>query len=356
MARDASRTTRRDFLQASGAARRDDDSSNTSDAASAEPGMLLQIGRPAMACQWEIYLNAGQYQQAQGAAIDALDIVEQLETQMTVYDDASELSLINFDAAESPVVVEKELFTLLEKSIELYRATQGAFDITAGPLSKLWGFYRREGRIPDAKALAETIELIGSQYIQLDPQQLTVEFPKSGVEINLGAIGKGYALDRCAESLVLAGIEHFLIHGGQSSILARGRRTGQATSWTVGIRHPLRPDRRLVEVVLENRSLGTSGTAAQSCYYQGRRYGHILDPRTGQPAEGMLSTTVLAPTAAEADALATAFYVMGMDASLAYLAEHPQLSAILAAPGERQGSMHLEVVGLDDELLLNLSP
>jgi thiamine biosynthesis lipoprotein len=358
MTSDPSEKTRRDFLQAGGIVRRGaepDAAADPAETGSNQPGMLLQVGRSAMACQWEIYLNAGQYEQGQAAAIEALDVVEQLEAQMTVYNDESELSQINFDATQSPVVVQSQLFSLLQQAVGLHRETDGAFDITSGPLSKLWGFYRREGRIPDAVALAETLATVGSQYVELDSDHETIALVKSGVELNLGAIGKGYALDRCANTLVAAGVQHFLIHGGQSSILARGRRTGQQTSWTVGIRHPLRPDRRLAEVVLKDRALGTSGTAAQSFYHQGRRYGHILDPRTGQPADGMLSTTVIAPTAAEADALATAFYVMGMDASLAFLARRPDLAALLAAPGQRHGSMRLEVAGLGEDELLNLA-
>ena len=344
--------TRRDFLKAG----RIPQHGAASEDAPLQPGMLLEIGRDAMACRWEIYLNAGQYKHGQAASIDALDLVEDLEAQLTVYNDQSELSRLNFDAAESPVSVEPRFFALLQESLDLYQATNGAFDITASPLSKLWGFHRREGRIPDEQAIADTLQTVSSNHIQLKADNHLVAFSQSGVEINLGGIGKGYALDRCAESLVDAGIDHFLIHGGQSSILARGCRTGQQRSWTVGVRHPLRPDRRLVEVVLDGRALGTSGTAAQSFFHQGRRYGHILDPRTGQPAESMLSTSVVAPTAAVADALATAFYVMGMDASLEYLAEHPEIGAILASPATRQGSMHLEVVGLADEDLLNLAP
>ncbi|MCG8587268.1 MAG: FAD:protein FMN transferase [Pirellulales bacterium] len=355
MTREASDKTRRDFLV--GGARRDGARPSAGEDTPSDPqqpGALLQVGRSAMACQWEVYLNAGQYEQAQAAAIDALDVVEELEAQMTVYNDLSELSHINFDAAESPMDVEPRLFKLLQQSLNLSDATDGAFDITAGPLSKLWGFFRRDGRIPDEQALQDCLATVGSKHVDLDANDSTVAFTRRGVELNLGAIGKGYALDRCAESLVESGVDDFLIHGGQSSILARGQRAGQPSGWVVGIRHPLRPERRLVEIVLHDRALGTSGTAAQSFFHQGRRYGHILDPRSGMPADGMLSTTVVAPTAAEADALATAFYVMGHEASLAFLDDRPDLAAILAMPGDRQGSMQLEIVGFEDENLLNL--
>ncbi len=120
-------------------------------------------------------------------------------------------------------------------------------------------------------------------------------------------------------------------------------------AWTVGLRHPLRPDRRLAEVRLRDRALGTSGSGTQFFTHRGQRYGHILDPRTGWPVQGMLSTTVLAPTAAAADALSTAFYVMGVDASLAYCQAHPDVSALLIAAGDRPGAIALHTANLGDD-------
>src|SRR5262249_6459055 len=143
-----------------------------------------------------------------------------------------------------------------------------------------------------------------------------VSFQAPGIEINLGSIGKGYALDRMSEMLTDSGIENFLLHGGNSSVLARG--TQRDTSWQIGLRHPLDPQRRIGEISLRNRALGTSASGTQFCEYEGRRYGHILDPRTGQPTQGTLSATIAAPSGAEADALATAFYVMGAEAAIGY--------------------------------------
>jgi thiamine biosynthesis lipoprotein len=152
--------------------------------------------------------------------------------------------------------------------------------------------------------------------------------------MNLGAIGKGYALDRAAEVLQDAGVEDFLLHGGRSSVLARGSNAAAelgAGGWTVSLEDPLRPGRTLAEFTLRNAALGTSGTAAQFFRHGGRRYGHILDPRCGQPAEGMFSATVVAPTAAEADALSTAFYVLGPDRTAEYCGRHPGIAALLVA-------------------------
>jgi thiamine biosynthesis lipoprotein len=174
------------------------------------------------------------------------------------------------------------------------------------------------------------------------------------MELNLGSVGKGYALDRCAEILEAAGVVDFLIHGGQSSILARGGRhaSGDPREWCIALRHPLRADRRLAELKMRHCGLGTSGSGQQFFYHRGRRYGHVLDPRSGVPAEGVLSATVLAPDAAEADALATAFFVLGVDATQAYCETRPELAVVFVLAGTREGTVALETIGIDEQLRL----
>jgi thiamine biosynthesis lipoprotein len=311
---------------------------------------LIQIDRTAMACEFQILLNAGQHPGATEAALDAMDLIEHLEAQLSWFRDTSELTRINRQAATSPVIVEPRFFQLLCEAMSLSEQTHGAFDITAAPLWKLWGFHRREGKVPAEADIQQALLRTGSRQIQLEPEARTIRFAQGGVEINLGAIGKGYALDRCGEQLVSAGVDDFLIHGGQSSMLARGSRAGMseaAPSWTVALRHPLKPDQRLAEIHLRDRALGTSGSGNQFFHFGGKRYGHVLDPRTGQPADALLSATVLATTAAQADALATAFFVMGLDASIEFCQSRPEIGALLVAAGEQAGSMELATIGID---------
>lgn len=312
---------------------------------------LVQFSRRAMACEFAIYLNAGEYDAGPAAAMQALDLVERLEDQMTVFRPHTEVMDINRRAAEQPVVVERRLFDLLSLAVRLSAETDGAFDITTGPLTKVWGFYRRQGAMPTTAEVAEALLVIGSRYLSLDPAKRTIRFDRSGMELNLGAIGKGHALDRCGELLAEAGVEHFVCHGGQSSILARGshasaRETGGG--WTVGVGHPLRPGKRLAEIRLRDRAIGTSGSATQFFRHQGKRYGHILDPRTGWPAEGVLSATVLAPTAALADALATAFYTFGVERSFDFCQSRPEISALLVTPGRSSGAIEVHTQGLSE--------
>src|SRR5262249_48597115 len=148
------------------------------------------------------------------------------EDQLSVFRPDSEVSRLNRHAADEPLAVEPRLFALVELAMRISEQTGGAYDITAGPLSNAWGFTRRAGPIPDAELLAQARDCVGSRLVELDRERHTVRFTRPGMEINLGSIGKGYALDRCAELLAAAGIGDFLLHGGQSSVLARGAHAG----------------------------------------------------------------------------------------------------------------------------------
>jgi thiamine biosynthesis lipoprotein len=347
------RSTRREFLQGRAAA---DALADLADQLSAglelpEPAAanyLLRLSRRAMACQFEFFFNAGQYAQAPEAALAALDVVDRLEDQLSVFREHSEVSRLHRHAADEPLAVEPALFGLLEKALELHSATRGAYDVTSGPLSRLWGFTRRAGAVPDAAELAAIRKLVDSHLLALDPSSNTVRFMQHGMEINLGSIGKGYALDRAAALLLEAGIGDFLLHGGNSSVLARGDHgaRGSGEGWLVGVRDPLRPNRRAGQLRVRNRALATSGSGTQFFLHQGRRYGHILDPRSGWPAEGVLSTSVLAPTAAEADALSTAFYVMGPEPTRAFCDQRADIAAVMFCPGPREGSVESHTFNL----------
>jgi FAD:protein FMN transferase len=311
---------------------------------------LVKLSRRAMACQFEVFLNAGQYDCGTEAAMAALDVVDQLEDQLSVFRPDSEVSRINREAADGRVAVEPRLFALLQHAAEIHQRAGGAYDITAGALSDAWGFTRRSGAIPDRDQLAVALARVGTQYLQLDAESQTVRFLIPGLQINLGSIGKGYALDRCAELLEQAGVHDFLLHGGNSSVLARGDRGGQPTGsgWWIGVRDPLHPEKRAGRVRLRGRALSTSGSGTQFFMHEGRRYGHILDPRTGWPAEGVFSVTALAPTAAEAEALSTATYVAGHESACELVSASSGASAIMFCPGQRLGRVERHRLALDD--------
>lgn len=311
--------------------------------------MHVRASRRAMACEFAVQYHQAD-RQAAGDFLEAFDSIEAVEDQLTIYRSESTVIDINRHAADGPVEVDYELFHLLELSLRLFEATKGAFDITSTPLSRIWGFLKREGRLPDDQEIAEALSCMGSDQLDLDSQQQTIQFLRPEIEINFNSIGKGHALDRVAEYLDEKGVCDYLWHGGSSSILARGRnRASPEECWSIGLRHPLEPEQRIAEFHLRNRALGTAGGATQFFEIEGKKFGHILDPRTGWPATGTYTSTVLAPTAAEADALATAFYVGGVEGTADFCSNRPEVGAVLICPQENGAKIRIHAYNMQPE-------
>ncbi len=293
---------------------------------------LVRVSRRAMATTFEVALPFG-FPRAVEAASDALDLIDSLEEQLTVYTDTSEVAVLNATAFGSSVSAEPRLFELLSHCAALTADTGGAFDPACGSLIKCWGFYKREGRIPTEAELIAAVNRSGFRHVILSPESRSVRYRRAGLEINLGAIGKGYALDRAAELLRTRwGVRSAILHGGGSSVLAVGTPPGLPRGWAVAIRHPTE-DRTLGTVHLKDEALGTSAATFQYFEYKDKRYGHVLDPRTGRPAVGTASASCVAPTAAAADALSTAFFVAGADWASTYCRSRPHLVAVLLPTG-----------------------
>jgi thiamine biosynthesis lipoprotein len=287
-----------------------------------------------MACQFQVGIPATN-RTAVAAASAALDRIDELESQMTVYDDASEISQVNRMASEAAVPVEEGLFRLLETSLDLHHRTEGAFDIAAGALVKAWGFYRGPKRVPNPDELSAVMECVGSQHLMLDRSAHTIRFDRPGVELNLGAIGKGHALDCVSEMLQRDwNVTSALLHAGQSSVLAIGsfdEPGEEERGWHVAIGDPDRPGESVVSLRISGCALGTSGTTQKYFESGGRRYGHILDPRTGWPACGAVCVSVIAPTAVLADALSTAFFILGPDKAREYCDRNSEIGAVVVS-------------------------
>ncbi len=293
----------------------------------------LQASRRAMACEFAIQYHDADAPTTSDAVLAALDLIDELEAQLTIYRDTSEIIELNRAAGDHAVEVEPRLFSLIELCAWLHSETGGAFDITSGPLSRLWGFLQRDGRVPADAEIAAALERVGGEKLAIDVEARAVQFRDSSVEINLNAVGKGYALDRVAQLLAERGVNDYLCHGGSSSVLARGRdRSEAAGGWRIAIPHPHNADRSVGDVILRDEALGTSGSGTQFFEADGRPYGHLIDPRTGRPAEGVHTATVVAASGAEADALSTAFYVMGPAGASEYCDAHHDVAAVLVCP------------------------
>ncbi len=425
-------------------------------------GPLTVYRRAAMASDFEVSLNATRDDSGADAALDALDEVDRIENVLSIFRPTTLASRINLLAAELNVRVDEEFWGWLETAIRFSEETDGAFDVAAAPLWRAWGFAKRDGEFPAPDVLKRALELSGTRHLQLDEAERSIAFDEEGVELNFGAIGKGFALDAAAQKLLDGGQTDFIIQGGKSGCVARGgrlnddlfvfgdfadeeqkaetdqekadvprsvafpenavfafgsavetvltqglsalpssndaasladarnegeedddpvfdeesgrrRKTSRRADeeavealipeflrpdaeterlallskarrypgWTIGVAHPLFPERRLGEICLRDRALGTSGSTYQFFRCGGKRYSHVVDPRTGYPTTGVLSTTVLAPTATEADALSTAFFVLGPEKTAAFCAKRPEIGALLVL--ERETSPGYEI-------------
>ena len=320
-----SRRSRRDFLTGASPARED-----ASD-------YWIRVHRRAMACRFEITL-ASQDAGAVPVARAALDQIDRLEEELSVFRETSVVTAINRRAADEPIAIDPSIAALLRDCAALHRGTEGAFDITSTPLSRCWGFLQREGRLPSAEAIVDARSRVGAGAIHLDDERGTVRFDRPGLEINLGAIGKGYALDRVAVNMRGSGVSHALLSGGRSSLLAIG---GRDRGWHVDVVSPRDGGRRLAQAWLRDAALGTSGAGEQFVEVDGTRYGHVIDPRTGWPAAGVVSATAIASRAADADALSTAFLIGGVELADRYCRDHQDVMALVT----REGSDRPDVVG-----------
>ncbi|MCA9131208.1 MAG: FAD:protein FMN transferase [Planctomycetales bacterium] len=314
--------------------------------------LLLSVAQTAMACQFEVLQNRQQYPQGVESSLEALQLIEKVEQLFSVYKPHSDLSRINRFAHLRPQCVSLDSFTLLQLAQDMHLVTQGAFDITAGSLSEAWGFSRRRGIMPSQSEIEKALQNVGSTKLHLDISTLCVTTESAGVTVNPGGIGKGYALDRAANLLAESGIDDFMIHGGLSSIVARGNRMHSATrgGWLVAVKHPWDHDRQLGNIRLCNAALGTSGSGKQFFHFQGKRYSHLIDPRTGWPAQSMMSSTVLCASGAIADALATALFVLGPTAAREFCEQHPEIGALLVYASPQTGKLVLEAINLPKDV------
>jgi len=256
------------------------------------------------------------------AAVDAaLDEAQRLDRMLSNYLPESEWSEVNRHAGVRPVAVSAELFQLLSECIRYSQQSGGAFDIAVGPLMKVWGFYRGEGALPQPGEIRNALARTGYRHVLLDPAGSTVQFDRPGVELDPGGIGKGYAVDRMVEVLKRRGVEIALVSAAGSSIYGLGAPPDEPQGWRVVIRSPNEAKQAAAVVFLKNESLSTSGSYEKFFWARGRRYSHIMDPRTGYPASGTASVSVMAPRTIDSEVWAKPYFINGRGWTAAHKAE-----------------------------------
>lgn len=287
---------------------------------------MLRLACHAMGTRFELLLVGSDEQQLHSIGQEALGEIQALERQLSRFSPSSEISRINRNAFQRPVRTEPQLFALLQRCRRFWERTGGAFDPTAGPLLQAWGWDRKSGRIPSSSVLQGALAQVGMDKVELDADQRRVRFLSRGMSFDLGAVGKGYALDRAALILREHGLSQALLHGGTSSILALGAGpSGEA--WRIGVADPRSPDLSLAQLQLKDEAIGVSGQHLQSLQAGDASIGHIIDPRSGRPADGLLLAASRCASACEADALSTAFLCLGFDSEEAARPCNPVLAA-----------------------------
>jgi thiamine biosynthesis lipoprotein len=275
----------------------------------------INLARNAMATRFEFVLLGDDPVRLRAAGEEAFDEIDRIEGQLSLYRPGSEIATVNARAAHHAVSVSPEVFALIERAVNFSKITGGSFDITIAPLVRTWGFMKGNGARPTDTQIAEAREVVGSQFLQLDSDRYTVRFKRAGMMLDLGSIGKGYALDIAADVLRDAGVENALLHGGTSTIYALGE--DAVGPWKIAIdpptlpagsegEQPTTPTTPLAIVPLSNEALSVSAVWGKFFNLDGKTYGHVIDPRTGWPAEDALLGAVVVGSAAESDALSTA--------------------------------------------------
>jgi thiamine biosynthesis lipoprotein len=273
--------------------------------------LRLEKSADAMGSTYSIAVYGDDRIQMEAAVDSAFDEVRRLDELLSNYRPESEWSQVNRYAAERPVKVSPELFRLLSACAEFSRAGEGAFDITVGPLMKVWGFYKGSGHLPHRAEIQAAMAKVGYRHMLLDPASQTVRFDRPGVEMDPGGIGKGYAVDRMVDVLREKGVKIALVAGSGSSIYGMGSPPDEPKGWRTEIKDPWGTSRPLAEVYLRDMSMSTSGSYEKFFRAEGRTYAHIMDPRTGYPAQGSVSVSVVAPRTIDSEAWAKPYFVNG---------------------------------------------
>ncbi|MFQ5597582.1 MAG: FAD:protein FMN transferase [Nitrospiria bacterium] len=296
-------------------------------------GQLVSRERALMGTQVIVKVFGTDAERIDEAIEAAFAEVVRLEQFMSSFIPESELSKINRYAGEAPVTVSRELFELIRNSISFSERTAGAFDISFASVGKLWSFRRRI--VPSAEAVAARLPFVDYRNIRLDARRSAVFLPHGSMEIGLGGIGKGYAMDRAIRVLEDFGIKNAVVMAG-GDMLIRGKKGD--TPWRVGLRNPNHQNEILAVLPLENQAISTSGDYERFFIKDGIRYHHILDTRTGFPADQSRSVSILAQDATTSDALSTSVFVLGPQKGMALIEALEGVEGIIIGP---RGKVHL---------------
>ncbi len=288
-----------------------------------------------MGSRFDITVSALDSVAGNGYIDQAIEEITRIERMISSWDPNSQTSLINQNAGIKPIRVDKALFELVQRAIAISDLTNGAFDISYASMDKIWKFDGSMSMLPSAEAIESSIRNVGYQHIVLDQLQQTVFLEKPGMKIGFGAIGKGFAADQAKLLLSNNGVEAGIINAS-GDMSTWGKQPG-GEDWKVAITNPYDKQKAYAVLPISEGAVVTSGNYEKYIEIEGKRYSHIIDPRTGYPARGILSVTVFASKAELADALSTAVFVMGVATGIDRINQLPGIECIVI---DDQGKIH----------------
>ena len=317
---------------------------------------LIKQTRMIMGTFAEVSIYSNDEKTAGKAIEESLDEMERMDRIMSNYKNDSELSKVNKKAAKSPVPCNAELLDVIERSQYYSELSGGAFDITVSPIVALWGFFSEKGHVPPDKEIEKVLPAVSYRNIVINKSNdtkkpATIIFKNTQTQIDLGAIGKGYAVDKALEIIRKFGINNGCINlGGNIYVLGT---PPDKNAWKIGVQNPRNKDEILGYLELKNEATATSGDYERFFEFNGKRYSHIINPQTGRPVSGTLATTIVAPTGTEVDALSTSVFVLGHEKGLELVKRIPNVEAMIAYE-EKDGKMAIDMTqGFKDKFKKN---
>ncbi|QCR22746.1 thiamine biosynthesis protein ApbE [Pontibacter sp. SGAir0037] len=280
-----------------------------------------------MGSRFDITIVAGDSLSAENSIDAVIAEVTRIENLISDWKDDTQVAEVNRKAGIAPVKVDPEVFALAERALCLSKITKGGFDISFAAMDRIWKFDGSMTEMPGPEAIKKSVEKVGYKNIVLNRKNSTIFLKKKGMKIGFGALGEGYAADRCRDMMLARGIKAGIVNG--SGDMSTWGKQPDGSNWTVGITNPLQKNTLFAIIPLQQSAVVTSGSYEKFVMFNGTRYSHIINPATGYPASGLTSVTVFGPSAEKANGFSTSMMVLGKEAGLKLLKKYPEYSCIL---------------------------
>ncbi|TDW47859.1 thiamine biosynthesis lipoprotein [Flavobacterium sp. 270] len=280
-----------------------------------------------MGSRFDITIVAKDSLSAEKNIDEVITEISRIENLISDWKSDSQVSEVNQNSGIRPVKVDREVFELTKRAIHLSEITNGGFDVSFAAMDRIWKFDGSMTEMPSAEAIKKSVEKVGYQNIILDSVNSTVFLKLKGMKIGFGALGEGYAADKCRNMIMAKGIKAGIING--SGDMSTWGKQPNGKPWKIGITNPFNPDKLLAVVPLQQEAVTTSGSYEKFVVFDGKRYSHIINPKTGYPATGLCSVTVFGPNAEAANSLSTSMMVLGQTEGLLLLKKFPDYSCVM---------------------------